>query len=307
MILAAGLGTRLRPVTSVLPKPLIPVVGVPNIIRIIDQLKAAGICEFVINTHHLSDVLIRTLGDGAKWNVQIEYSREDDELLGTGGGIKKALPILGDETFIVINGDALFAPEVGAIVKAHKDTGALATLVVREDPESEKYGAVGLDRNNRLQYLVWAGDEGLVHKRFMFTGMHIINPRLGEYLPDNGCIVRETYIPLLEKQAPLFGYPTGGYFCDLGTPERYIEANTALVTGKESIPGCDAGPNGTYIGKGVTVPSDCQLGPGTVICEGAKIANGVKMLRRVVVLPGAIVEQDQQDAIVTSRGEVLKG
>ena len=152
MILAAGLGTRLKPITDHLPKPLVPVVGVPNIVRLIAHLKRFDITEIVINTHYLPEIIENALGDGARHGVGIVYSRET-EILGTGGGIKRALPHLGDETFVVINGDSLFTPDISRAVRMHKKQKALATLLVGEDPESDKYGAVGLDRDGRIRKL----------------------------------------------------------------------------------------------------------------------------------------------------------
>ncbi len=305
MILAAGLGTRLRPITEELPKPLVPVVGVPNIVRLIAHLKRSGITEIVINAHHLPEILEETLGDGSHLDVEIVYSREA-EILGTGGGIKRALPLLGGETFIVINGDALFTPDIGHAVRIHKKQEALATLLVREDPESDKYGAVGLDNNSQIRKLVWSGNEHEVKKNYMFTGGHILEPEIGDYLPDEGCIVRKTYIPMLEEGTPLWGLPTDGYFCDLGTLERFLQANIALVTGQTAIAGYRSSQSGTYVGKHVSLGQNCRLGPGTIICDHAVIAPNTS-LERTVVFEGATVSKNVKDAIVTPKETVLKG
>ncbi len=304
MILAAGLGNRLKPITDELPKPLVPVVGIPNIARLIAHLKRSGISEIVINNHHLPDLLEQTLGDGSRYGVAIAYSAEK-ELLGTGGGIKRALPLLGDRTFIVINGDALFAPDISKAVELHKKRNSLATLLVREDPESDTYGAVGLDESGQIRKLVWAGDERLVAKSYMFTGVHILEPGIGRHLPEQGCIVRKTYIPLLEQGHPLTGLPTDGYFCDLGTPERFLQANIGLVTGRIEIPGYHAEESGIYVGKHVTLGKNCRLKPGTVICDHAEIAANIA-IERAVVFPGAKVNRSIENAIVTPKGTVLK-
>ncbi len=297
MILAAGLGTRLRPITDTLPKALVPVAGVPNIVRLINHLKRAGINEIVINTHHLGDVLIETLGDGSSWGVAIEYSCEE-ELLGTGGGIKRALPLLGDETFIVVNGDALFTPNISDALDAHRRSGALATLLVREDPRAEAYGAVGLDRDSRVCYLVWAGELDKAVCQCIFTGFHIIEPELGEQLPKSGCIVRLTYIPALEQGAPLYGLKTETPFFDLGTPRRYLDANMALVMGNACIDGFDAPETGIYLGRGVVLGEGSEIGPGTVVGDDVRVGDGVR-LERAVILSHAEVNQDVFEGIVS--------
>ncbi len=304
MILAAGLGTRLRPITNGMPKPLVPVVGTPNIVFLIRILKDAGIEEIVLNLHHLPDILKDALGDGHELGVTLAYSYEK-ELLGTGGGIKQALSLLGDSTFVVLNGDALFAPDIGVAVKEHKSSGALATMVVREDPESDAYGAVGLDKDGYVCSLVWAGQKERALKHYMFTGMHVLEPEIGELLPQNGCIVRETYIPKLEQGIPIHGLPMNRHFWDLGTADRYLKANVDIVTGNIPFPGFEPTPDGVYIGQSVSLGDGCRLGPGTVICDHSSIAPNLTM-QRCVVLPGAKVIENVANAIVTKAGETIK-
>jgi mannose-1-phosphate guanylyltransferase len=304
MILAAGLGTRLEPITKEIPKPLVPVLGVPNIVRIIRRLRHAGIFEIVINTHWLGEVLEAYLGNGRALGVEIAYSREE-VLLGTGGGIKKALPLLGDKPFLVVNGDALFAPDFEQAALFHKASGAVATMVVRRDSEAEAYGAVGLDRDNVVRQLVWAGDASRAEARFMFTGMHVLEPEIGDRLPDKGCIVRETYIPMLEEGVPFIGLPEDGYFCDLGTPSRYLEANQKLARGDEILADVEAPESGVYIGKDVSLGMRCRLLPGTVIGDRVRVAPGTT-LENTVVFEDAEVNEDLSSVIVTSKGTVVR-
>jgi NDP-sugar pyrophosphorylase family protein len=304
MILAAGLGTRLRPLTEQIPKPLMPVVGTPNIVRTIEHLRGFGVRELVINLHHLPDRIRDSLGDGSGLGVRIEYSFEP-QILGTGGGLSQALPLLGDETFLVVNGDALFAPDLAAAIAAHRRRGALATLVVRADPQAEEFGAVWLDADDRLRRLVWAGDPGAGNRALMFTGVHVIEPAIVNHLPTEGCIVRETYVPLLLAGAPLFGVEDSGYFCDLGTPRRYLDANVDLVTGCARLPGFDPPPDGVLVGDGAEIGERCQLRPGTVVGQGARLLPGIS-IGPAVVLPGAEVRRDTRDEIVLADGSVIR-
>ncbi len=303
MILAAGLGTRLDPITKEIPKPLVPVLGIPNIIRIIRRLEAFGVREIVINTHWLGDRLRAALGDGSAFGVAIAYSPEA-ELLGTGGGIKRALPLLGDDPFLVINGDALFAPRFEQIVAHHRKHGSLATLVVRRDAAAARYGAVGLDGDGRVRRLVWAGDADRVAESFMFTGMHLLHQDIGARLPDAGCIVRETYIPMLEEGIPFFGLPQDGYFCDLGTPARYLAANADLACGRARMADVDSAEGGVYIGADVSLGEGCRLRSGTVLGDRVRVAPGAT-IERAVVLEGATVSGDVSNAVVTSNGIVV--
>lgn len=305
MILAAGLGTRLRPLTDQIPKPLVPVAGIPNIIRTIKHLKRSGVDQIVINLHHKPELIRTLLFDEASLGVKINYSHEE-HLLGTGGGIKKALPLLGNEPFIVINGDALFAPDIKSAYKAHVRNNANATLILRQDPDAADFGAVGIDRKNKIVSIVNTGDPGRATKLLMFTGVHIISPSLGARLPDNGCIVRKTYMPMVADGEPLFGVTDNAFFCDLGTPKRYISANADLVCGRKTMRGFTQIFEGKYhVGAGVIVKKNCVLKNGTVVGDGAKIESGVT-LDRVVVLQGAHVTQTLKDAIVCPDGTIIK-
>ncbi len=295
MILAAGLGTRLRPITDTIPKPLVPVVGIPNIVRTILHLEKLGIRQVVINVHHLGDALMETLGDGSAFGVDIEYSIEE-VLLGTGGGVKKALPLLGDDPFLVVNGDALFAPDFRQIVAKHRERGGLATMILREDENAEAFGAVGLNQEGRVVRLVYAGDESLAVDHYMFTGCQVLHPDIGERLPDNGCIVRQTYIPMMEQGLAVYGHVDRTCFFDLGTPQRLLTANTALLSGETTIDGFES-PGPYFIDGGADVDNGACIEAGAVVCAWARVDAGVRVAR-CLVMPGARVRQSVEGAIV---------
>ena len=303
MILAAGFGTRLRPLTETIPKPMIPVVGVPNIVRVIEHLRAHGIRDMVINLHHLPEPIRSYLGDGSDLQVNIQYTLEE-KILGTGGGIKNASHLLGDETVIVVNGDVLFTPDLDAALASHRSNGALSTLVVRRDPDAEKHGPVGLDDRDMIRRLVWEGSAQRGPRTHMFTGVHLIEPELFPLLPDEGCIVRETYIPLVKKGGPLYGAVDDQFFCDLGTPERFIEANTSLVCGRSSIRGYSPPPNAFHVDPKASVEQGCRLVNGTVIGQGAHIKAGVTV-DGSVVMPRASVSHDVHNCIVCEDGTLI--
>lgn len=304
MILAAGLGTRLFPMTRALPKPLVPVAGVAVIVRLLRHLRGSGICEIVINTHHLGDMLEESLGDGSSHGVCIAYSRER-ELLGTGGGVRRALPLLGDQTFAVFNADALFLPDLQAMLANHRASGALATLVVREDADAEKYGAVGVDEQGRVRYLLGSGMRTPNARSYMFTGTHVLEPDIASHLPESGCIVRGAYQPLVESGAAIGGLVHGGTFFDLGTPARYLEANIAVVTGRAPIPEYRPSELGVYIGQSVSVAAGCSIGRGAVLCDGSALAGGVSV-ERCVLMPGARATENLKDAILMADGTLIQ-
>ena len=300
MILAAGLGTRLRPITDNLPKPLVPVVGIPNIIRTVRHLQAAGFDRIVVNTHWRPEVLKQRLGDGAAFNVEIRYS-DEPVLLGTGGGIKKALPLLGKDPFVVINGDALFAPHLKRLLHFHETRGAAATLVLRRSPDAKTYGAIGIDSDARIRRMVWVGEDTPNLTNLMFCGVHVITPEIARRLPDEGCIVRKTYAPFIAEGGVLAAVEDNGYFCDLGTKERLLDANVQLVKGDARLSGFTPRSDGIYIGENVHLGRNCHLLPGTVLCDRASVADSV-CIENAVVLEDTHVTEDLRNAIATPYG-----
>ena len=281
-----------------------PIVGVPNIVRIIEHLKRFDISEIVINLHHLGECIESALGNGSHLNVNIEYSKES-EILGTGGGIKKARHLLGNETFIVINGDILFPFDLKQAVEAHAENCGLATMVVRPDPLAETHGAVGLDGNRKVRRLVGAGNQAHCTGSYMFTGVHVLESAIFDLLPENGCIVRGTYMPLVTRQGPLFGIEDKSSFFDLGTVSRFIEANSKLVTGRSTIKGFSPPPEGFHIGAGVTIDSECTISPGCVICDGSTLKGNIT-LNNTIVMQGATVSKSHKNAVVLRDGTVMK-
>jgi mannose-1-phosphate guanylyltransferase len=301
MILAAGLGTRLRPLTEQTPKPALPVVDVPNIVRTIAHLKRSGIAELVVNLHHRPEVLRALLGDGSALGVSIAYSEERPEILGTGGGIRRARDLLGDRTFCVVNGDALFAPDLAAALAAHRSSGAIATMIVRRDADAERLGPVGLDRRNRVRRLVDVGSQRAGLEVCMFTGVHVLEPEIFALLPEDGCIVRGAYMPLVLRCGPIGAYVESGTFRDLGTPRAYLDANVGLASGRIRLAGYEPPPGGVHVGDGANLSSSCTLLEGTVVEQGAEVGDGV-VLERCLVRAGAFAGESAVDAIFCADG-----
>ncbi|MCG9729817.1 nucleotidyltransferase family protein [Shewanella sp. Isolate13] len=217
MILAAGRGERLRPLTDSLPKPLVEVAGKPLIVYHIEKLAAAGFNEIVINHAWLGHKLVETLGDGSQWQVSIQYS-EETSALETGGGIKQALSLLGDEPFLVINGD-IFIDELPAIaaLESHK----LAHLWLVDNPQQHPNGDFSLHGSQ-------VSDVG--SDKLTFSGMGVYHPQLFKETPAGAFALA----PLL-REAMANGLVSGShynhYWCDVGTIERLTQIE-ARETGK---------------------------------------------------------------------------
>ncbi len=232
MILAAGLGTRLRPLTDRLPKPLLTVGDRPLIHYGLLLLRRYGITEVMINLHHFGDQLRAALGDGSALGMRIRYSQEDD-ILGTGGGLRKVADFFADGTFVLMNGDILIDLRLDQVVRQHRSVQAAATLVLREDPAADRWGAIETDAAGRIHRILQKGaSAGPPLTKYMFTGAHVLEPRVFEYIPAARFYsIIDAYIEMLTKDERLFGYITDGFWLDLGTPERYREAHEQRLAG----------------------------------------------------------------------------
>lgn len=233
IILAAGFGTRLRPLTDTLPKPLLPIAGRPLIVWNLLLLRRHGITDVIINLHHLGHLIEQALGDGSQLGMRLTYSREA-AILGTGGGLKQAEPFFGGEDFLVVNGDTLFELDVTGMVSAHRQSRALATMAVRADPDPDRWGAVELDGARRVVRIAGRGrhPEGPTEKR-MFAGVHLMHPRFLASVPaGRESSIIEAYVGAIQAGEPVAGFELRGYWSDVGTPERYEAAKRDAESGK---------------------------------------------------------------------------
>ncbi|MBI2344113.1 MAG: nucleotidyltransferase family protein [Deltaproteobacteria bacterium] len=224
MILAAGLGTRLRPLTLTTPKPLLPVCGRPLIDYALQQLSAAGVTEVMINLHHLGEQIAEHIGDGHRFGLAVRYSREST-MLGTGGGLKAAESFLRNDPFLVVNGDTLSDLSLHHVLQRDgMPCDAAATLVVRRRPRTSSYTALDVAADGTLRAF-GRGD-------FHYTGVMIGTSRLLAQLPPGiSCLVADGLRPLLAAGGRIMTYVHEGYWNDIGTPERYAAAQREWPAG----------------------------------------------------------------------------
>lgn len=230
MVLAAGLGTRLRPLTLDRPKPLVEVRGRPLIAYNLLLLRRYGVTEVIINLHHHGAALRAALGDGAAFGLRIVYSPEDP-LLDTGGAIKNAVALLEGDDFLVLNGDTIIDLPLDTLLAAHRAHGATATLVLRRDPEQERYGLAEIDADQRIRrFLGRPAEKSTALTAYMFAGVHILSPRVFDYMPAARAfsITRETYPAMLAAAEPLYGFPFAGFWRVIDTATDLERANAAL-------------------------------------------------------------------------------
>lgn len=226
MVLAAGFGSRLRPLTDHVPKPLVPVGAHPMIAYPLAVLRAAGIREVLVNLHHLGDQICTVLGNGDAYGLAIRYSAEDP-ILDTGGAIQKAQEFLGGDTFVVINADILIDLPLAEVITWHRRQGALATMVLRPDPQATRYGVIEIDADSHIRrFLGQPPHVSAALRPLMFAGVHVFEPAVFDFMePGRFGINAVTYPRMLAAGCPLFGYAFEGYW-------RVVDTHAGLAEGR---------------------------------------------------------------------------
>lgn len=226
MILAAGFGTRFRPVTYTLPKPMVPLLNKPLIAWAVDALLGAGADEIIVNLHHLPEPLERflTLEYGSRAKLHFSF---EEEILGTGGGVRRVRPLLeNDEDFFLVNGDTIQFPPWDALREARRSRDSIAAITLRHPPANDRFTPVYFENG-----LVTGFGRG-TGEPLMFSGSHVISSRIFRHLPDKefSGIVDEVYQPQIDSQTEtLAGVVDDGVWFDIGKPSRYLSAMLGLL------------------------------------------------------------------------------
>ncbi len=279
VVLAAGLGTRLRPLTLHKPKPLVPLAGRPLIERALDALDALGVRAVGVNAFHLGDALVEALAHRPRRPIIVN----ETTLQGTGGGLRDVAAGLPRTSTIVINGDALFDFDLAPLVAAHRARGSEATLVLRRVPRDSPFARIGLDAAGRIHRIAEVEGphapppDALTYGAY--TGVQLVEPALLDALPAEGAcdVLRTAYRTRLHQGAAIHAafVPDDSYWLDVGTVPRYLEAHRAVLDGiLRGAPLPAPRPDG------VRIAADAQVSPGArltgpcVIEAGARIAAG---------------------------------
>lgn len=227
IILAAGFGTRLKPLTDSVPKAIVEVCGQPLIFYALENMKKAKVSRVVINTHYLSQLVVEKV-KSVNWPFEVMFSHEP-QILGTGGGIKRALEYLPQAGAVLVqNADALIENDVCKLLEQHSLSGSLSTMLLKTIENPDEYGAVVTDSNDRVRDIVGlAGYQGQIGKRRMFNGMQVLDPSIRNWMPkrEEFCILRDVLIPAIKEDALVTASENQGFFCDVGTLDRLQFAN----------------------------------------------------------------------------------
>jgi len=307
MLVAAGFGTRLDPLTRELHKPALPVGNRPAAWFSCDHLVRHGVREVLVNTHHLADRLRAELERHAPRELALRFVHEPG-ILGTGGGVRNAWRPEPDEDLLVCNAKLIFAPDLERALRTHRERRAIATMVLRELPVASSFAPVEIDGERRVRRIrgqpaSQASPEQL--RRCMYTGVQILSARAWADLPEQGDIIEHAYLRWLARGEVIAAVVDDVPWIDVGVSlGQYLDANLALATGAVRWPGIDPdarqvlAASSVHLARGVTLAQ-------SVLGEGSEVAAGAT-LHRVVAWPGAHIEGDLSDAIVTTAGQIVR-
>jgi NDP-sugar pyrophosphorylase family protein len=297
IVLSAGYGTRLWPLTEDRTKPAIPILGKPLVGYVAEYLASYGIDEIVVNLHHRPESVRRALGDGSRFGVKLHYV-EEPVILGTSGALDNTRAFFEQETFVVVNGKIITDIDLSAALETHRSTNALATLVVLPNTRRERFSVVETEggRIKGFGGMPAQNDAGPVPH--MFTGIHILEPRIFEYIPRGvfSDSVIHVYPQAIAKGEIIVAHVADGKWRELSTLRRYVDISVELLreSGKSYVAGED-----TTVPQSSTVTDsilwdDVKVGSGArvnraVLADNVTISDG-EVIENAVVVPRQLVE-----------------
>jgi NDP-sugar pyrophosphorylase family protein len=316
MILAAGFGTRLFPLTIDRTKPAIPFLGKPLVGYVAEYVAKFGFRDVVVNLHHQPESVKRALGDGTDYGVKIHYTLETPKILGTAGALDNARHLLENETFLIVNGKIITDIDIAAALETHRKTGAIATMVLKENTNRERFTIVETENGfvtgfgdfpeSNGEWRVESGESkyfystlnsqlSTLNSPLMFTGIHILEPRVFDYIPRGvySDIVPTFYNPAIQNGEKIAAHICQGSWFELSTIPRYLDISLAMM-------------NGGNVGKGenCSISADAEIA-NSVIWDNVTVENGAK-LNRTIIADGVTIkagEKFENAAIV--RAEML--
>ncbi len=306
MILAAGFGTRLFPLTIDRTKPAIPFLGKPLVGYVAEYVAKFGFTDIVVNLHHQPESVKKALGDGSQFGVKIRYTIEEPKILGTAGALDNARHLLEDDTFLIINGKIITDIDISSALETHKKTGALATMVLKENVARERFTIVETENDQIKAFGDFPKSIGQhkvqspkskVQSPLMFTGIHIVEPRVFEYIPRGvySDIVPTFYRPAIAKGETIAAHVTNGNWFELSTIPRYLDISLAMLNGqKEKV----------ITGENCQISSSAKIS-NSVIWDNVSIGTGAEINLSIIADGVKIKEGETYKNVAIVRAEML--
>ncbi len=296
MVLAAGLGTRLKPITFEVPKPMVPVLDRPVMAHIVGMLERQGFGELIANLHYYPDTIRDYFGD------RLEY-RFEEELLGTAGGVRNVADFFGDEPVVIVSGDALTDADLNGLVERHRSAGGIATLTVKKVPDTREYGVVIHDSDGRIQGFQEKPDPAEALSDLGNCGIYCFSPEIFDYFPERPFAdwAQDVFPALLDGDVPFHVHEITDYWNDVGSLDELRQGTFDALAGELRIdvsPGEPPeeveviGDDPVWVGADVEFGSGVRLMGPVVIGDGCRIGRDAS-LRETIVFPGTDVAEGE--------------
>lgn len=300
VILVGGEGTRLRPLTSTIPKPVVPLVDRPFIAYMLEWLRRHGVDDVVLSCGFLATSVRNVLGDGSAYGVSLRFV-EEPEPRGTAGALKFAEELLADR-FVMVNGDVLTDIDLSAQVAQHERLGATATLALAPVADPSNYGLVRIDEGGAIEEFIEKPSADLIDTNLISAGVYVLERSVLDLIePERNVSIEREIWPRLVGNG-LFSYATDGYWLDIGTPERYLQATFDILEGNVATAVRDRLGAG-YLAVGERVTADGRIVPPALVERDCTIAADARVGSLVVLGEGVVVG----DGAVIERSVVLNG
>ena len=279
MILAAGFGTRLFPLTIDRTKPAIPFLGKPLVGYVAEYVAKFGFKEVVVNLHHQPESVINALGDGSDFGVKICYTYEEPNILGTAGALDNARHLLENETFLIVNGKIITDIDINLALETHRKSGALATMVLQPNLNHERFSEVLVENGQVKRFGDFPKPLSILDSQsktppYMFTGIHILEPEVFEYIPRGvySDIVPTFYNPAIKKGKKIAAHIAGGKWFELSTIRRYLDISLNMLNGNREE---------NIIGKNNLISNTAKLEK-SIVWDNVKIGNDAQIFHSII-------------------------
>lgn len=292
MILAAGVGSRLDPLTRHIPKPMVPIVNRPVMEHIIELLAQHGFKDIMVNLHYLADQIEGYFGDGSKWGVQIHYSREE-KLWGDAGSVKRCESFF-DDTFLVVGGDDIADIDLTRMLRLHREKKALATIALSLVDDPSEYGIALLNDRGRITRFLEKPRGEVIFSNTANTGVYIFEPQIFELIPRGVAygFGHNVFPMLLEHRSRFYGYLTSSYWRDVGNLKQYQQTHYDALDGRVTvgIPHKEVRKY-VWIGEGASIDPSAEIGYPVVIGRNCRIEKNARLLEYSILGDNCVLEE----------------
>lgn len=293
MILAAGVGSRLDPLTRNIPKPMVPIVNKPVMEHIVEKLASCGFNDIMVNVHYLGEQIQEYFGDGSKWGVKIQYSVED-QLWGDAGSVKRCEDFFDEGTFMVVGGDDLADLDLKRILRFHQDKKALATISLSLVDDPSEYGIALLNDRGRITRFLEKPKGEVIFSNSANTGVYVFDRHILELIPKGKPygFGHHLFPMLLEQKTRFYGYLTSSYWKDVGSLRQYQDAHSDALSGRVGIklPHPEVRKY-VWMGANVEIDPSAEIGYPVLIGNNCRIEKGARLLEYSILGDNCVLEE----------------